>query len=105
MFTINKVEEGTSIYTTTDPNSDSLRTNHRENNGYHSGHSILLDSERITFTWSEINVFTLGRSKTKMGLLFKGRNNQMPSQGKQILKNGKIYFSFSFSNNLILIVC
>ncbi|KAF2898581.1 hypothetical protein ILUMI_07595 [Ignelater luminosus] len=73
-YSTTSVDEGTSIYTS-------------ENNGYHGGHSILLDSERITFAWSEINVFTLGKSKTKMSLLFKDRNGQVPSQGKQILKN------------------
>lgn len=83
---INKIDESTRIYTRPEYNLYNLRSNGVESNGHHSR----LDSEKITFSWSEINVFTLEQNKTKGNIQFKDNNNQVPSRGKHILKNGKI---------------
>ncbi|KAF5303836.1 hypothetical protein FQR65_LT08093 [Abscondita terminalis] len=49
-------------------------------------------SERITFTWSEINVFTIENARVANRFCQRGLHaNYFAPQGKQILKNGTFF--------------
>ncbi|XP_031332545.1 protein white-like isoform X2 [Photinus pyralis] len=67
--------------------------NHRSYNANTNGDvenalKSLSYSEKITFTWSEVNVFTLESTKPKRGFLGCGfGDGHINGQGKQILKN------------------
>lgn len=75
---------------------NALRLNlYRSSQENHEGNSYAVksvpESEKIIFSWSEINVFTLTNGSGGLGFLrncFKNDSN--PKQGKQILKTGTL---------------